>query len=249
MKLKLYIIGMVLLAIFLAVIYSAMEIPNSEKAKENSNAPEHSPVIDEDWNLERIEFIHYFKQEGRAKSKPDSCYKLMGVKLGNLPVQYIINPQNNYGLTEEFVKQTIFTSAETWDAGTSTELFNDSYETDYSAQYGRLDGKNTLAFGEHKDNNVIAVTSVWFRRSDKSIVEFDMLFNTKFVWGNADENPMVMDLQNIATHELGHAIGLGDTYNSICSEVTMYGYSDYGETKKRTLEAPDIAGLKKLYGN
>ncbi|PJA83788.1 MAG: peptidase M10A and M12B matrixin and adamalysin, partial [Candidatus Nealsonbacteria bacterium CG_4_9_14_3_um_filter_37_29] len=56
------------------------------------------------------------------------------------------------------------------------------------------------------------------------------------------------DLQNIATHELGHGVGLGDVYETACSEVTMYGYSNYGETQKRTLEAPDITGLQTLYG-
>jgi len=30
--------------------------------------------------------------------------------------------------------------------------------------------------------------------------------------------------------------------------VTMYGYSDYGEIIKRTLEQPDITGLQTLYG-
>jgi hypothetical protein len=57
----------------------------------------------------------------------------------------------------------------------------------------------------------------------------------------------VMDLQNIATHELGHAVGLDDIYTSTCSEVTMYGYSTYMETKKRTLEQPDIKGISGIY--
>jgi len=30
--------------------------------------------------------------------------------------------------------------------------------------------------------------------------------------------------------------------------VTMYGYSNYGETSKRTLEQPDITGLQSMYG-
>lgn len=57
-----------------------------------------------------------------------------------------------------------------------------------------------------------------------------------------------MDLQNIATHELGHGVGPGDIYSSSCSEVTMYGYSSYGENKKRALEQQDIIGLQKMYG-
>ena len=56
-----------------------------------------------------------------------------------------------------------------------------------------------------------------------------------------------MDFENIATHELGHSVGLADLYESKCSEMTMYGYADYGETKKQTLEDGDIKGIKEIY--
>lgn len=56
-----------------------------------------------------------------------------------------------------------------------------------------------------------------------------------------------MDFENIATHELGHSVGLDDLYEDKCSEQTMYGYADDGETKKRNLEAGDITGIQKLY--
>ena len=57
-----------------------------------------------------------------------------------------------------------------------------------------------------------------------------------------------MDLQNIATHEIGHGVGLTDVYQTACSQATMYGYSDYGDIIKRDLAQPDITGLQKLYG-
>lgn len=53
--------------------------------------------------------------------------------------------------------------------------------------------------------------------------------------------------ESIATHELGHSVGLDDLYDGSCSEQTMYGYATEGETKKRTLEAGDIAGVQELY--
>ena len=56
-----------------------------------------------------------------------------------------------------------------------------------------------------------------------------------------------MDLQNIATHEFGHGAGLDDLYEDSCSEETMYGYAENGETKKRTLGSGDIAGIVELY--
>jgi len=55
------------------------------------------------------------------------------------------------------------------------------------------------------------------------------------------------DIQNIATHEFGHAIGLDDLYDSLYRELTMYGYSSKGETIKCSLEEGDIAGAQELY--
>jgi len=82
----------------------------------------------------------------------------------------------------------------------------------------------------------------------RRIIEYDVLFNTYYAWGDATVNSSVMDLQNIATHETGHGVGLGDIYSSTCSTVTMYGYSNYGETSKRSLGQPHITGLQKMYG-
>jgi predicted Zn-dependent protease len=198
-------------------------------------------------DIERIDFIHYAKP-GKGAAKDSSCYSLMGVKWQATPVNYYINPTNPQGLTQTFITSAISTAAETWDATTSKELFNNAYQVDYSARYGTYDGKNSIAFGPYQQNNVIAVTSVWYNKRTKSIVEFDQLYNTYYSWGDATANSALMDLQNIATHELGHAVGLDDIYNSRCTAVTMYGYSDNGETIKRTLEQPDITGLQKMYG-
>lgn len=223
---------------------ASMLIPASEQGKNHWQAPDNS--------LERVDFIHYAKPENPGKpikpSKTESCYKLMGVKWKDFPVNYAINPLNPEGLSENFIISAIASSAETWDNGVSIELANDNYGIDYNSAYGVQDYKNAIVFGDYPSDNVIAVTSVWYIPRGKRIVEFDMLFNTRFNWGDASINPALMDLQNIAVHEFGHGVGLSDLYNSTCAEVTMYGYSTEGETKKRTLEIPDINGLQALYG-
>ena len=250
-KLHLIVILITTILIFSISATAGMLIPAADKAKENAKAPEKSPVITEtptgEWDLERVDFIHYVKPEAPGRVKTETCYKLLGVKWTTLPVNYIINPTNS-GLSEEFVTSAVSTSAETWDSTTASELFNDIYTVDYTAQYGVQNFKNAIAFGDYPNDNVIAVTSVWYTRVGKRIVEFDQIYNTRFSWGDATVNPAVMDLQNIATHELGHSAGLADIYSTTCSLVTMYGYSNYGETQKRTLEQPDITGLQKMYG-
>lgn len=242
-----------LLIVVSATASASMLIPANSNAKENAKAPEKSPVISEtdsgNWDLERVDFIHYAKPPGTAKPPATSaCYKLMGVKWNTMPVNYVVNPSNTQELSEAVITSAISASAETWDAATSKELFKNEYSIDESVQYGVQDFRNAMVFGDYPNNNVIAVTSVWYMRRGKQIVEFDQLYNTRFNWGNATENSSKMDLQNIATHELGHAVGLDDIYTTSCSAVTMYGYSSYGETAKRTLEQPDITGLQIIYG-
>ena len=206
--------------------------------------------------LERIDVIHYAKPGNPGKAKTPTCYKFLGVKWINLPVNYVINPSNvinpinpkQQNLSEHFVTSAISTSAETWDAATSKNLFSNVYAVNSTLWYGTQDFKNVISFGNYPQENVIAVTSYWRNPRTKAIVEFDIMFDTDWIWGDASTGAWVVDLQNIATHELGHGIGLADIYSTTCSDVTMYGYSGYGDIDGRTLEQPDITGLQTLYG-
>ncbi len=255
-------VGVVILGVS-GIAMAGMLLPVNERAKENGSAPT-SPVIEQtaagEWELkapglEKIEFIHYkkdfVKPEGARAPKTPSCYGFLtkpAVKWGTLPVNYVVNPTNSQGLDESFIGSTVFNSAETWDAATGKELMNNIFTTDRTAAYGVQNYKNAIVFGNYPTTGVIAVTSIWFSRTTGRIVEFDMMFDTDWVWGDATVNPTKMDLQNIAVHEFGHGVGLGDVYDSACGAVTMYGYSNYGDIQKRTLETPDIKGLQTLYG-
>lgn len=106
---------------------------------------------------------------------------------------------------------------------------------------------NEIMFGS-LDSSAIAVAIVWITIVRPQIVEYDIMFNDYYNWGDVDKNGTgVMDYWNIVTHELGHGAGLGDLYNSTCYLETMYGYADYGETIKRDLHDGDITGIKNLY--
>ncbi len=77
--------------------------------------------------------------------------------------------------------------------------------------------------------------------------DVDIVFNgDDFSWSTSGESGK-MDVQNIATHEIGHFLGLDDLYSSSDSEATMYGYAAPGETKKRTLTEDDKNGIRFLY--
>ena len=228
--------------------------------------------------LEKIEFIHWKKgfakppcdtdgscepelgenpscadcKNGEEDPTPTAtCYAFMGqygkrlLKWGELSVNYVINPD---GLSQTFVTGAISAGAEEWDANTGADLFG-SYSIDETATYRVQNYVNAISFDDYySDPDIIGAATVWYNPATKEIVEFDIVFETDYTWGDATVNPSVMDLQSIATHELGHGVGLADVYEIDCSEVTMYGYSGYGETQKRTLETPDVTGIQALYG-
>jgi len=236
-------IGLGILIAVTVLAISGVAVAISNQGAEKAKAPD----------LEKVEFIHwkkgFTKPETAKAPKTPTCYKFLTGSKVKWPstVSYVINPVNPVQtLDETFVTNAISTSAETWDVETSKELMN-RYTIDYTAKYGVQNYENAITFGDYPTTGVIAVTTTWYNPATKAIVEFDIMFDTDWTWGDATDTT-IMDLQNIATHELGHGVGLADIYNTTCSAVTMYGYSNNGDIQKRTLEAPDIKGLQTLYG-
>jgi hypothetical protein len=79
------------------------------------------------------------------------------------------------------------------------------------------------------------------------LFDCDVVFNALHKW-SIEPSKKAFHLENIATHEAGHVVGLGDLYDEVDSEMTMYGYSRKGETEKCTLEEGDWEGCGALYG-
>jgi hypothetical protein len=100
--------------------------------------------------------------------------------------------------------------------------------------------------GFKKGGNYVAVTYTW-SYSDGRAAESDAAYNTAYPWSTSGASN-AMDLQNVATHELGHTFGMGHSANvSSNSCLTMYPYVDYGWTHQRTLGDGDILGINKIY--
>lgn len=229
MRTKLYFVFPVLTIALLALSVTAAASVLSEQKKPKEP-------------LDQITFIHY--KDGKvkiagAKAGP-ACYQLMGIKWKKFPINYVISPS--------IYANAVVAAANEWDSHTTTALFG-SYTIDPSANFDASpDGRNEYSYGNYPQAGVIAVTSTWYTRFGKEIVEYDVMFDSDFAWGDAAKNPSLMDWQNIATHETGHGLGLSDIYNKACSAVTMYGYSYEGDVAKRTLEQADITGLRMIYG-
>ncbi|MDO8303676.1 MAG: matrixin family metalloprotease, partial [Sedimentisphaerales bacterium] len=114
------------------------------------------------------------------------------------------------------------------------------------------DNLNTVSFKPLNSAypNAIGITFYWYSRANKQIVEADTVFNSDLPWSINSYGAVFngsYDLRNIATHEFGHWLVLGDLYSGRDAELTMYGYGAMGETKKDTLGRGDISGIQKAY--
>ncbi|HHT9126940.1 MAG TPA: PKD domain-containing protein [Candidatus Brocadiia bacterium] len=173
-------------------------------------------------------------------TNPSFAYKYGGVKWPDtdIPVGYYINANTNDVTDEALACQS---AAQTW-SSVPTSSFAFQYLGSTTRLAPSYNGYNDLSWGS--TGGSIATTYIWYMGS--TIIECDMEFEDGYNWGtNGASN--LMDVQNIATHEFGHFLLLLDLYDSADSEKTMYGYGRYGETKKRTLDPDDIAGISFIY--
>ncbi len=102
------------------------------------------------------------------------------------------------------------------------------------------DGTNTLlwATGNGCTGSCLALTALVLQ-AGQVIVETDVTFNNLVTWTT---NGNQYDTQTVATHELGHALGIHHTELTSTPRPTMY--ATYFDNGGRTLEADDIAALR-----
>jgi len=217
--------------------------------------------------LSKITFIHFKKghakppwagggKPGDKEDEGDYTYLSKGAKWKAIE-DYRLNTdfeENIGGSLDALVINSVLAGMDEWETPDSSvfDIFG-GVVLDGSATYddGAYRGYNTISFGNYGNPEVIGEASVWGYFTgppeQREIIEAHIIFNDECEWGDASGDLYLMDIQNIATHELGHCAGMGDLYKPGASEETMYGYSEEGETKKRDLYIGDIAGIIKLY--
>lgn len=143
-------------------------------------------------------------------------------------------------------REAITTAFATWTMVDTQKVFVDGGTT--TVKGARFDRVNAVLWGRLGASS-IAVTYVWYYTATGLVAEVDTVFNKRYPWavfnpanGECQTTPDAYDLQNIATHEFGHWIGLDDLYNDSDKDLTMYGFGAGGELKKRTLEQGDYGG-------
>lgn len=193
------------------------------------------------------------RKPGGSLPPPDNTYySLLGFELTATAGYHVNVAGAPAGALAEVVE-----AFETWDAATGSELF--VYLGESSARGPALDGQNSVSWTGVVPRDIVAMASIWSAPDSDGdgldeIVEFDITFNTLHRWAidPDDEGPVKLkrefDVENVATHEVGHVVGLADVYETQYRQLTMYGYTSKGETGKISLQVGDIAGAQYLYG-
>ena len=195
------------------------------------------------------------KPAGVGGSKGSTCYAFLakGAKWKTVE-PYMVDPANNAELGAVFVRSNLAFDISKWEtaAGTNINILGNENVSGVvnRTNIGNLNGKNEVIFADVGSSGTIAVTIVWGIFSgpiqNRELVEWDQIYDdVDFAWSSTGSSG-AMDFENIATHELGHSVGMGHP-SSECAEETMYAFASFGETKKRDLNAGDIAGINSLY--
>jgi len=215
--------------------------------------------------VEGYAFVRYKEREakrGGGAAKASVCYGYLakGAKWKTLE-PWVVNPENTRGLVSDFVLNNLSLDISKWEdaadgvGGSYVDILGPGSSTTdpLEADMASPDGKNEVYFADISNSDVIAMTIVWGYFSApipyRQLIEWDQVYDdVTFDWSAETAGvPGKMDFENIATHELGHSVGMNDLYNSQCLEETMYGYAGYGEIIKRDLNKGDITGINLLY--
>lgn len=136
-----------------------------------------------------------------------------------------------------------------WDGYTPASLYSTPSEnTDDPLGPPVLDGENTMSWGTiDGPGGIIGVCHYWYWVNTKEMVEFDIVFDIDETWSTTEDSN-AFDVQNIATHELGHTLVLQDLRSPRDGALTMHAYTWLGDTWKGTLGSGDILGVQAIYG-
>jgi Matrixin len=102
------------------------------------------------------------------------------------------------------------------------------------------DNRNTLvwASGNGCTGSCLALTAL-VRQANLIIVEADITFNANQTWTTSGAN---FDTQAVATHELGHTLGIAHTNVTTLPRPTMF--ASYFGVDERSLEVDDRAAVQ-----
>jgi hypothetical protein len=155
------------------------------------------------------------------------------------PVVYFINPQN-MDVSSDAAEAAVQVAANAWNTqgGANISWVYGGRVTDTATGFDR---RNVVVFRPSTNGNALASTFWWTMGSE--VIDADVVFwDSAFAFSAGNCNGF--SIEDIATHELGHALGL--LHSSVSSATMFPVYTSCGDW--RMLSSDDISGIKALYG-
>ena len=201
---------------------------------------------------------------------PIGAYLKLGTTFGgrtitlrwrDFPVRYFVTNADVPQVTAQQFQAAAARAFSTWHA-VETAQTSSEFVGFVQAPPFVSDGTSVLGFlSRPSQDRTLAATTFTIDVTDGRILESDIFFNTIFPWSVSDAGGNDrFDVQSIATHEIGHLLGLshsalgeteliGTGRRVIAAEAVMFPIAfTRGNISDRTLRADDIAGISDVYG-